>query len=273
MTDSGKASVKTLVEMKKQGRKIVALTAYDYQTAVLEQKAGVDFILVGDSLAMAVLGEPTTLSVRLEVMLAHTRAVKLGAPDTLVVGDMPFGSYEESDELAVRSAVRFLSEGKADAVKLEGGNRLSRDRVAAIIESGIPVMGHIGLLPQSIRLTGGYKVVRSDQRERMLEEAGALEKAGAFCIIAESVQEPLAREIAESVEVPVVGIGAGRYVDGQILVVNDILGLTPGFKPRFLKRYAELSQQVEDAVRRYTEEVREGIFPDKKHSYGVREDS
>ncbi|MFO7949998.1 MAG: 3-methyl-2-oxobutanoate hydroxymethyltransferase [Candidatus Fermentibacteraceae bacterium] len=266
-------TVRTLAAKKRAGEPIVALTAYDAATAMLEQKAGVDLILVGDSMNMAVLGEETTLTVDLEVMLAHTRAVSRGAPRTLVVGDMPFGSYEESDAQAVGNAVRFLAEGAAHAVKLEGGNRMALSRAGAIVEAGIPVMGHLGLLPQSLRLTGGYRVVRADGLQRLQAEAAALEDAGVFSIVLESVQEDVAAQVTAGCTVPTIGIGAGRGVDGQILVVNDMLGLTPGFSPRFLKRYADLAPVIEEAVRRYAGEVREGVFPGDEHVYGAKEEN
>jgi 3-methyl-2-oxobutanoate hydroxymethyltransferase len=205
-------------------------------------------------------------------MIAHTRAVRNGASETLVIGDMPFGSYECSDSQAVETAVKFLSMGGADAVKLEGGNQRMISRVRAIIESGIPVMGHIGLLPQSIRLTGGYRVIHSDRRESLFSEALALQDAGVFAMVLECVEEELARELTSELEVPTIGIGAGRYTDGQILVLNDILGLSGDFKPRFVKRYAELGSAVAIAIGDYLTEVREGRFPQKIHVYGSREE-
>jgi 3-methyl-2-oxobutanoate hydroxymethyltransferase len=265
-------SVRRLAAKKRAGEPIVALTAYDFTMAMLEQQAGVDLILVGDSMNMAVLGEENTLTANMEVMLAHTRAVSRGAPKTVVVGDMPFGSYETSDSQAVANAVRFLAEGGAHAVKLEGGNSMARSRIEAIVQAGIPVMGHLGLLPQSLRQSG-YSVVRREGLDRLLEEAAALEDAGVFSIVLESVQEDVAAEVTEGCRVPTIGIGAGRGVDGQILVVNDILGLTPGFSPRFLKRYADLAPAIEGALKRYAEEVRGGGFPGEEHVYGSKEEN
>ncbi|MCK4672142.1 MAG: 3-methyl-2-oxobutanoate hydroxymethyltransferase [Candidatus Aegiribacteria sp.] len=265
-----KGNVRSLLIKKEKGEKIVSLTAYDFVTAKLEEEAGVDFILVGDTLAMVVLGEETTLTANLDIMIAHTKAVSRGAENTLVVGDMPFGSYECSDTQAVKNAVRFLSEGGADAVKLEGGNERSVSRVKAIIDSGIPVMGHIGLLPQSIRQIGGYRVVYSDQRDRMLSEAFALQEAGIFSVVLESIEEELAREITSKLSVPTIGIGAGRYTDGQILVVNDMLGLSGEFKPKFLKKYVQLDEIILGAVKDYCHEVRGGEFPTEKHVYSAR---
>jgi len=265
-------SVRRLEAKKRAGEPIVALTAYDATTAMLQQRAGVDLILVGDSMNMAVLGEETTLTASIEVMLAHTRAVSRGASETIVVGDMPFGTYEESDAQAVGNAVRFLAEGGAHAVKLEGGNSMARSRIRAIVDAGIPVMGHLGLLPQSLRQSG-YRVVRRAGLGRLLEEAGALEGAGVFSIVLESVEEDVAAEVTEACRVPTIGIGAGRHVDGQILVVNDMLGLTPGFNPRFLKRYEDLAPRVERALRRYAEEVRAGEFPGEEHAYVSKEEN
>ncbi len=261
-----------LRQRKEQGIRIVSLTAYDFMTARLEEQAGVDFILVGDSLGMAMLGHKDTLGVTMDLMIVHTLAVSRGAPDTLVIGDMPFGSYEASDELAVASAKRFIGEGEAGAVKLEGGDVDQVSRVRAIVSSGIPVMGHVGLLPQSVRRLGGYRIVYADQRERMLEEALSLEKAGAFAMVLEGMEEGLAKEITESVAIPTIGIGAGRFTDGQILVVNDMLGLSGEFHPKFLKRYAELDISMVHAFSTFASEVKNGVFPGVEHIYSPRED-
>lgn len=266
-----KKGIGILQDKKDKGEKIVSLTAYDYITASLEEKAGIDFILVGDSIAMAVFGEDTTLTADLDVMIAHTRAVSRGAPNTLVVGDMPFGSYERSDSHAVRNAARFLSQGGADAVKLEGGSDRMVSRVRAMIDSGIPVMGHLGLLPQSIRKTGGYRVVYGDRREAIFAEAIALQEAGVFSIVLEGVEENLARELTDRLEVPTIGIGAGRYTDGQILVVNDILGLSGDFRARFVKVYDRIDEKIGEAFERYVDEVRSGVFPEEIHGYHDRE--
>lgn len=253
--------------------RIVSLTAYDYPTALLEQQAGVDFILVGDSIAMAVMGEETTLGATVDMMLPHVRAVRRGAPDTFIVADMPFGSYQASDGQAIDSAVRFLAEGGADAVKLEGGSDRPLSRARALVESGIPVMGHVGLLPQSIRSSGGYRAVGRDQAPRVTGEALALEAAGCFALVLESMEEAVARDITQSLSIPTIGIGAGRFTDGQILVVNDMLGLTPGFEPRFLKKYADLASTISSAFAEYAREVREGVFPSARHAYGAVKDT
>ncbi len=261
------ASVRTLQSRKDRGVRIVSLTAYDFPTAALEEAAGVDFILVGDSMAMTVMGEETTLGATVDMMLPHVRAVRRGAPRTLVVADLPFGSYQASDELAVGSAVRMVAEGGADAVKLEGGAPRPLSRARAIMESGIPVMGHVGLLPQSVRSTGGYRVVDATQAARVTEEALALEEAGVFAIVLESMEEGVARDVTRALSVPTIGIGAGRFTDGQILVVNDMLGLTPGFEPKFLERYADLSGVMGKAFAEYSRQVREGGYPAVRHVY------
>lgn len=260
-------TVSDFAGMKAEGRRIVSLTAYDFPTALLEQEAGVDFILVGDSVAMAVLGEETTLGATVEMMLPHVKAVRRGAPGTFVVADMPFGSYQASDERAVDSAVRFMAEGGADAVKLEGGAPMPLTRAAAIIASGIPVMGHVGLLPQSIRASGGYRAVGAGQAGRVMAEARALEEAGAFAVVLESVEEAVARDVTAALSVPTIGIGAGRFTDGQILVVSDMLGITRGFEPRFLKKYADIGALAGRAISEYADEVRNGSFPEARHAY------
>jgi len=272
MSAQKRGTVQFLRDKKRRGEKIVSLTAYDFPTAAVEERAGVDFILVGDSVAMAVHGRKTTLEATMDMMILHTRAVRAGAPGTLVVGDMPFGSYQGSDEQAVAGAVRFLAEGGADAVKLEGGGPRAVSRVAAIVDSGIPVMGHVGLLPQSVRATGGYRVVTSASVDRLLTEGRALEEAGAFAVVVESVEEAVAREITSALGIPTIGIGAGRFVDGQILVVNDMLGLDPCFEPRFLKKYADLNSAILAAVECYSEEVRSGSFPSPENVYSPVED-
>ncbi len=267
-----KISVRTLGSMAQSGERIVALTAYDYQTAKMEEAAGIHVILVGDSFQMAVLGEETTLGASMDVLVTHCRAVKKAAPTALVVGDMPFGSYQPSDEIAVGNAVRFIAEAGADAVKLEGGNPSAVARVRAIVSSGIPVMGHIGLLPQSIRAEGGYRVVRSGARGELLDQLKALEQAGAFSVVLEMMEEDLARELTEAASIPTIGIGAGRFTSGQILVVNDLLGMNGDFNPRFLKKYADLGSIIGNALEKYAEEVTEGTFPGERNVFRPRGD-
>jgi len=263
-------TVKTIAEMKRKGERIVSLTAYDYQTARLEELAGVHLILVGDSLQMTVLGDDTTLAADMNVMVAHCRAVRKGAPSTLVVGDMPFGSYQPSDETAVKNAVRFVAEAGADAVKLEGGNSLVVSRIRAIIDSGIPVMGHIGLQPQSLRMEGSYRIVRSDAEETLLGQLKDLEKAGAFSVVLEMMEEETAARITKASGIPTIGIGAGRFTDGQVLVVNDMLGMNGEFNPKFLKKYADLHTIIKNALQEYVAEVAEGTFPEEKNVFRER---
>lgn len=257
----GRMTVRTLSGMRKRGEKIVALTAYDYSTAKLEEEAGIHVILVGDSFQMAVLGEETTLGADMNVLVAHCRAVRRGAPSALVVGDMPFGSYQPSDETAVKNAVRFASEAGADAVKLEGGNAAAVSRVRAIVDAGIPVMGHIGLLPQSIRAEGSYRVVRSGSEPMLRQQLKALEEAGAFAVVFEMMEEGLAGSLTRDSGIPTIGIGAGRHTDGQILVVNDMLGMNGDFNPKFLRKYADLHSVMGKAIGEYALDVSKGTFP------------
>jgi 3-methyl-2-oxobutanoate hydroxymethyltransferase len=255
--------------MKTEGRRIVAMTAYDVLFARILEEAGVDLVLVGDSLGQVVLGYDSTIPVTLDEMIHHARAVKRGAPGTLVVLDMPFMTYQASVEDALRNAGRAMKEAGVEAVKLEGGNQRTCETIHALVEAGIPVMGHIGLTPQSVHALGGYRVQgRSDaEADRIRAEAAALEEAGVFSMVLELLPAPLAREISESLTVPTIGIGAGDGCDGQVLVLYDALGLNPGFKPRFLKRFAELHDAALEGVKRYAEEVRAGTYPDPDHSF------
>ncbi|MGD8321153.1 MAG: 3-methyl-2-oxobutanoate hydroxymethyltransferase [Gemmatimonadota bacterium] len=265
----GRASVRRFLEMKTEGRRIVAMTAYDVLFARILEEAGVDLVLVGDSLGQVVLGYDSTIPVTLDEMIHHARAVKRGAPGTLVVLDMPFMTYQASVEDALRNAGRAMKEAGVEAVKLEGGNQRTCETIHALVEAGIPVMGHIGLTPQSVHALGGYRVQgRSDaEADRIRAEAAALEEAGVFSMVLELLPAPLAREISESLTVPTIGIGAGDGCDGQVLVLYDALGLNPGFKPRFLKRFAELHDAALEGVKRYAEEVRAGTYPDPDHSF------
>ena len=265
-----RVTVKTIEAMKTSGEAIVALTAYDFHTARMEAEAGVHLILVGDSFQMAVLGKDTTLGAEMDVLVSHCKAVKEGAPDILVVADMPFGSYQPSSELAVKNAVRFVAEAGADAVKLEGGNEAAASRVKAIVDAGIPVMGHIGLLPQSIKQDGVYRVVRADSEELLKTQLKALEDAGAFSVVLEMIEEDVATRITEVSSIATIGIGAGRYTDGQILVVNDMLGMNSSFNPKFLKKYADMHSVMKNAFACYVEEVSGGIFPGEKNVFKGR---
>jgi len=255
------------VEMKRCGQMIAMLTAYDYSTASLLDSAGIDGILVGDSLGMVVLGYKDTLKVTMEDMISHGAAVMRGVKRALVVVDMPFMSYQVSIEQSVTNAGRLIQHTGADAVKLEGG-KCYADRVAAITEAGIPVMGHLGLTPQSIRKLGGYKVQgKADDARHIVEDASALEQAGAFAVVLECVPAALAGEITSNLSIPVIGIGAGPLCDGQILVSNDILGMFPDFTPRFVKRYADIGDEIKRAAAAYADEVKTNTFPNHKYSY------
>jgi 3-methyl-2-oxobutanoate hydroxymethyltransferase len=257
-------TVPALLEKKKKGEKICMITAYDCTFARIVDHAGVDVVLVGDSLAMVVQGHSTSLPVTLDEMVYHTSMVVRGTERALVVGDMPFLSYQPSLEEGIRNAGRFLKEGGAAAVKIEGG-AVRAPLIAALCDAGIPVMGHLGLLPQSVHMMGGYKVQREE--ERLLKDAATLEEAGAFSMVLEGIPESISRKITESLSIPTIGIGAGRYCDGQVLVLHDLLGLFTEFTPKFVKQYANLGELAVEAVRQYRDEVARGAFPEEKHTY------
>jgi 3-methyl-2-oxobutanoate hydroxymethyltransferase len=244
--------------------KLAVVTAYDYTSARLCDEAGVDAILVGDSLGMVVQGQPTSLPVTLDEMIYHTRCVMRGVRHALVVVDLPFLTYQVSPRQAVRNAGRLMKEGGAHAVKLEGGVRM-RAAVKAIVDAGIPVMGHVGLTPQAVHQLGGFKVQRNG--DAVLADATAVEESGAFAVVVESVPADLGTKITAAVKIPTVGIGAGAGCDGQVLVYHDLLGLFPDFKPKFAKRYADLGTQVKAAVETYCKEVRDGTFPAAEHTF------
>ena len=269
----GKLPLPELAELKRRGEKIVMVTAYDAPSARLADAAGVELILVGDSAAMVVLGHDSTVPATMEELLILTRAVTRGARRPLVVADMPFGSFQVSDEKAVENAVRFVKEAGADAVKLEGaGATLSR--VRAIVGAGVPVMGHIGLTPQSATALGGFKAQgrTAETARRLLEDAIALEAAGCFSLVLEAVPAPVAAHVTAAVAIPTIGIGAGASCDGQVLVWHDLLGLYEGQAPRFVKRYAELGTEIRQALERYADEVRRGAFPEERHTYAMPDD-
>jgi len=257
----------------KHKRKLSVLTAYDYPTARLVDQCGIDMVMVGDSLAMVVLGHEDTLSVGMMEMLHHTRAVSRAVERALVVGDMPFLSYQASVEQAVMNAGLFLKEGRAQAVKLEGGTRVY-PQVKAIVESGIPVQGHIGLTPQSSAQFGGFKVQgkTAEAAKALIEDAQALAEAGCFSIVLEAIPSNIAARITESVPVPTIGIGAGPDCDGQVLVFHDLVGLFDRFVPKFVKRYANVSEMIKKAVTQYREEVESGAFPGAEHSFAMAEE-
>lgn len=250
-------------------RRIVMVTAYDYTMARLVDRAGVDMVLVGDSLGMVVQGHSDTLPVTLDQMVYHVRCVSRGLERAHLVADMPFMSYQVGPDQALQSAGRFMQEGRAHSVKLEGGER-SAPAIARCVDAGIPVVAHIGLTPQSVHAMGGFKVQgRSEAAaERLLNDARAVEQAGAFCLVLEGIPTHLAERITAQVTIPTVGIGAGPHCDGQVLVCNDLLGMDLSFKPKFVKRYAELETVMVAAFERYASEVREGVFPGPEHSFG-----
>jgi 3-methyl-2-oxobutanoate hydroxymethyltransferase len=260
-------------KMKNEGHKIVMVTSYDYPTAVLADEAGVDSILVGDSYGMVVLGYDNTIPVTLDEMIPVARAVKRGASHPLLIGDMPFLTFQVSMEEAVRNAGRFIQDGGMEAVKIEGGEEMA-STAKAIVNAGIPVLGHIGVTPQTATLHGGYLVQgkTADAGEKMVRDAKALEEAGVFGIVLELVTEEAAKLVTENVSVPTIGIGSGRYCDGQVLVLHDILGLYPKFVPKFAKKYADLATSVKDALTRYTDEVRSGAFPEPQHVFKMDDD-
>ncbi|HEY8922357.1 MAG TPA: 3-methyl-2-oxobutanoate hydroxymethyltransferase [Candidatus Limnocylindria bacterium] len=268
-----KLAITELAEMKRQGAKIAMVTAYDAAGARLAEAAGIDVVLVGDSAAMVVLGHDSTVPVTMDEMLFMTRAVASAVQRPLVVGDMPFGSYQVSDREAVRNAIRFVKEGRADTVKLEGAGRML-PRVRAIVESGIPVMGHLGLTPQSATALGGYKAQgrTAARARRMLADALALQEAGCYSLVLEAVPTPVAARITEALEIPTIGIGAGPQVDGQVLVYHDLLGLTEGHTARFVKRYADLATVIREALASFAADVRSGAYPEERHTYGMPAD-
>jgi 3-methyl-2-oxobutanoate hydroxymethyltransferase len=261
-----------VMDMRRRGQRIVMITAYDAPSARLADGAGVDVILVGDSAGSTVLGGTSTVPVTLDEMLMFTRAVVRGTQSALVVADMPFGSYQVSEESAVSNAIRFVKECGADAVKLEGAGR-TLTRISGIVEAGIPVMGHIGLTPQSATKLGGYRAQGRTARaaERLVDEAVALERAGCFAIVVEAMPAVVAERVTEAVRVPVIGIGAGGGCSGQVLVWHDLLGLPTGPVPRFVKVYADLASVIDTAIRTYADEVRNGSFPEARHTYGMPE--
>ena len=259
-------------EMKKQGEKIAMITAYDYPMAKLVDEAGMPIILVGDSLGMVVLGYESTIPVTMDEMIHHTKAVVRGTKHALIIGDMPFMTYHISTEDALRNAARFIQEGGAQAVKLEGGKTVA-EKVSRIVAAGIPVQGHIGLTPQSIHQLGGYKVQgkTAEVAARLLNDAKALESAGVFSIVLECIPTPLAKLITERVSVPTIGIGAGKHCDGQVQVISDLLGLYTDFVPKHAKQYTKLHESISTSVSDYISEVKAGKFPTPKQSYEMDE--
>lgn len=271
--DKKKLAIPELFEMKRQGRKIKMVTAYDYPMAVLVEQSPMDMILVGDSLGMVVLGYDSTVPVTMDEMVHHTRAVVRGAKRSFVVADMPFMSYHVSIEDAVRNAGRLIKEGGADAVKLEGGAPIM-GAVRAVVSAGIPVMGHLGLTPQTATMLGGLKVQGKDvaAARTMLQDARRLEEAGAFSLVLEAIPSQLAEVVSKALSIPTIGIGAGPHCDGQVLVLHDMLGLFQRFLPKFAKRYAELGTATAQALESYCLEVEAGLFPAPEHSFNMKKE-
>ena len=269
-----KVSVLEIQQAKKDGRKLVMMTAYDYPFGLLADEAGMDIVLVGDSLGMVVMGLEGTVAVTMENMIHHIRAVVRGCKGPLIIGDMPFMSYNISIQDAIRNAGRLIKEGGCDAVKLEGGVHFA-PTVAAIVNAGIPVQGHIGLTPQTASALGGFKMQGRDAAaaKQIIDDARALEKAGVFSMILEAVPAPLGRLVAEAVDTPVIGIGAGPYVDGQVLVTHDLIGLFDRFVPKFVKQYANIRPIILEGLQSYTAEVRDARFPAEEHSFKMPEEA
>ena len=262
-----KITTSVIREKKIKGEKITMLTAYDYATAIVLDESGVDIILVGDSLGMVVLGYDSTLPVTMEDMLHHTKAVARGTKRALVIADMPFLSYQVSTEEALRNAGKFLKEAGAQGVKLEGGREIA-DLIRKITSIGIPVMAHLGLTPQSVHQLGGYKIQGKDDAtaKKLIEDAKIVEEAGAFSVVLECVPAALAGKISQAIAIPTIGIGAGVHCDGQVLVINDMLGMFERFTPKFVKKYCNLNAQMKEGVKKYIDEVKSGAFPDEEHS-------
>jgi 3-methyl-2-oxobutanoate hydroxymethyltransferase len=263
-----KMTAKKIIEKKKNGEKIVTITSYDYSFAKIVDECGIDLILVGDSLSMVILGYKNTLAVTMEEMIHHTKAVSRGVSNAMIVGDMPFLSYKINIQEAVRNAGRFIQEGGAEAVKVEGGTKIC-PTIEAIIDADIQVMGHIGLTPQAVYEFGGFLVQGKtiETAKNLILDAKNLEKSGVFSIVLESIPWQIAKLITKSIDIPTIGIGAGSYCDGQILVINDMLGLFTDFKPKFLKYFGDVGKSVRNALFNYKNEVEKGLYPDREHSY------
>ena len=267
-TERKRVSVADFSKMKTRGQRIVMVTSYDYPTSIMADDVGVDSILVGDSYGMVVLGYDTTIPVTVEELLPVCQAVRRGASHSLLIGDMPFLSFQISEEDAIRNAGRFIKEGRMEAVKIEGGREMAHV-ARAVSNAGIPVLGHIGLTPQTATLHGGYRVQgkNADSSESLVKDARSLEDAGVFGIVLEMITEEVSRVITQTVSVPTIGIGSGRYCDGQVLVLHDVLGLYPRFVPKFAKQYADLASTIKSAVAEYASDVRQGTFPEEKHVF------
>ncbi|MBD5250022.1 MAG: 3-methyl-2-oxobutanoate hydroxymethyltransferase [Bacteroides sp.] len=267
-TDQRKVTTRRLMEMKERGERIAMLTAYDYSMAKLVDEAGMDVILVGDSASNVMVGNPTTLPMTLDQMIYHAKSVTNGVKRALVVCDMPFGTYQGNSKEALASAVRIMKESGAEAVKMEGGSEIV-ESIERILCAGIPVMGHLGLTPQSINKFGTYNVRAREEAEaqKLIEDAKLLERTGCFALVLEKIPAELATRVAQEVKIPVIGIGAGGGVDGQVLVIHDMLGINQGFSPRFLRRYADLATVMNEALGNYINDVKTRDFPNEKEQY------
>ncbi|MFX1501331.1 MAG: 3-methyl-2-oxobutanoate hydroxymethyltransferase [Promethearchaeota archaeon] len=265
-----KVTIRDILEKKKKGKKIVTITSYDYSFAKIVDQSDIDLILVGDSLSMVMLGYQNTLSVTMDEMIHHTKAVSRGVSNALIVGDMPFLSYKISQKEAVKNAGRFIQEGGAEAVKVEGGREICHT-IKAMINADIQVMGHIGLTPQAIYKFGGFLVQgkTTEAAKRLIIDAKKLEQSGVFSIVLESIPWQIAKIITRTLDIPTIGIGAGEYCDGQILVIHDMLGIFTDFKPKFLKYFGNIGESIRDALNNYKNEVLNGIYPDREHSYEI----
>jgi len=273
MSERTKVTVPQLLRMKKRGQKITMITAYDYPTGVWAERAAIDILLVGDSMAMTVLGYPNTLPATMAELIAHSQAVNRGNSNSFVLGDMPYMSYQPSVELAVQNAGRFMSEGRCDGIKLEGGAPMA-DRVEAIVNAGIPVMGHLGLTPQSMSMLGGFKAQGKDalMAKSIIDDARVLEEAGAFSILLEAVPSKVSKLVTDRAGIPIIGIGAGPDCDGQVVIFHDMFGLYPAFTPKFAKQYADLGKTIVEGLERYADEVRDGVFPEPKHCFTISDE-
>ncbi len=266
--DTKKVTTKRVIEMKKAGEKISMLTSYDYTTAQIVDAAGVDIILVGDSASNVMAGNSTTLPITLDQMIYHGQCVAKATKRAMVVVDMPFGSYQGNPDLGLASAVRIMKESGADAVKLEGGEEII-ETISKIISAGIPVFGHLGLMPQSVNQYGGYGLRAKEGKEakKLISDAKILQEVGCFALVLEKIPAELAEEVAKELTIPVIGIGAGAGVDGQVLVIQDMLGMNKGFSPKFLRKYADLHSVMTDAIQNYIGDVKTGDFPNKDEQY------
>lgn len=271
--EKDKVTIPILHQMKQEGQKITMLTAYDYPFALLVDKAKIEIVLVGDSLGNVVLGYESTIGVTMDEMLHHAKAVKRAVKRAFLVGDMPFMSYNVNTEKAIENAGRFLKEAGCEAVKLEGGLEVA-ETVSCIVKAGISVLGHIGLTPQTVSKLGGYKVQgkEAEKAKKIIDSAKKLEEAGCFALILECIPETLAKIITSELNIPTIGIGAGSHCDGQVLVIHDLLGMSAGFKPKFVKNYANLSKDITSAIESFKKEVKESKFPSREYSFHMKEE-